>query len=86
MEEEKRTQYFYLNACRVGLLFIALVVIRALSVHQDALSFALGWIGFLLVAVHMRSVEKKLGVTKKHRLVSAGLFVFILLPLAYWLS
>lgn len=86
MEEEKRAQFFYLNICRAGLLLLALVTIRAFSVHQDTLSFTLGWIGFLLVAAHKRSVEKKLNVSKKHKLMSTGVFVMVLLPLAYWLS
>lgn len=86
MNEEKKTQYFYLNICKIGLLFIALGLMRALSIHQDPLSYILGFIGCLLVIAHVKSLEKKWGVSKKYSLVSAGIFAVIFLPMAYWFA
>lgn len=86
MDEEKKTRYFFLNVCRLGLLLIALSAIRALSIHQDALGFALGLGGFLFVTTHVKSLEKKWGITRMQSLLNAGIFSIVFLPLAYWLA
>ena len=86
MEEEKKTRYFYITTCKIGLLLIALGVVRALSIYQDGLGFVLGLIGFSFVISHIKFVEKKWGIPKKHSVFSAIGFAVVFLPLAYWLG
>lgn len=86
MDEVKRNQYFYLLICQIGLLFIALVTIRALSIYQDALGFALGFIGFSFVTAHLKFVEKNWGISKKQSFFNTIGFILVFIPLAYGLS
>ncbi|WP_211655343.1 hypothetical protein [Planococcus alpniumensis] len=86
MTEEKKVQYFNIALCQAGLLLVGLGLIRALSIHQDRLSFLLGFIGYSLFSLHIRALEKKWGIPKKHVWISNGIFILLLVPLAYWLA
>lgn len=86
MEQVEKKQLFYMILCRLGLLLVALAALRALSIHQDALSFALGLCGFWLIIAHAKITEKKWGISKKHSAMSTVIFVSLLLPLAYWFA
>lgn len=86
MEEEKKAQYFYVTMCKIGLLFIALGIVRVLAIHQDGLGFTLGLIGFSLVIAHTKFVEKKWGITTKYLAFSTAVFTIAFVLLAYWLA
>ncbi|MDE0583405.1 hypothetical protein ON064_10205 [Planococcus sp. A6] len=86
MTEEKKVQYFNIILCRAGMLLVGLGIIRALSIHQDQLSFLFGFSGFLLISVHVQALEKRWGIPKKHTWISTGIFALLFLPLAYWLA
>ncbi len=79
----KEAPRFYLLLSKIGVLFIGLVSLRALWVHQDSLSYVLGFAGFLLIIANIRSTERRLGVTRKRVWIEAGIFAAVLVPLAY---
>ncbi|MFP3322715.1 hypothetical protein R0K05_06380 [Planococcus sp. SIMBA_160] len=86
MTEEKKTQYFHLTLCKVSMLLIGLSLIRALSIHHDQLSFVLGFIGYSLISLLVRSFEKRWNIPRKHVWISNGIFLVLLVPFAYWLA
>lgn len=86
MTEEKKVQYFNIILCKTGMLLVGLGLIRALSVYQDQLSFLLGFIGYSLFSLHVRALEKKWDIPKKHVWISNGIFILLLVALAYWLA
>ncbi|KYG59907.1 hypothetical protein [Planococcus maritimus] len=86
MTEEKKMQYVHLTLCKVAMLLFGLNLVRTLSIHHDQLGFLVGFIGYSLVSIHVRSLEKKWEIPKKHVWISLGIFALIFLPLAYWLA
>ncbi|AUD14974.1 MULTISPECIES: hypothetical protein [unclassified Planococcus (in: firmicutes)] len=86
MTEEKKVQYFNIVLCKAGMLLVGLGLIRAASIHQDRLSFLLGFIGYSLFSLHIRALEKKWGIPKKYVWISNGIFILLLVPLAYLLA
>ena len=86
MTEEKKMQYFNISFCRAGMLLVGIGLIRALSIYQDQLSFLLGFIGYALISIHIKTLEKRWSIPKKHVWISNGIFILLLVPLAYWLA
>lgn len=86
MTEEKKVQYFNIALCRAGMFLIGLGLIRALSIHQDQLSFLLGFGGFLMISIHIQALEKRWGIPKKYTWISTGIFALLFIPFAYWLA
>ncbi|MDE4085353.1 hypothetical protein PO902_09990 [Planococcus maritimus] len=86
MTEEKKVQYFNIILCKTGMLLIGLGLIRTFSIYQDKSSFFLGFFGYILVSIHIQSLEKRWGIPKKHTWISTGIFLLLFVPLAYWLA
>lgn len=86
MTEEKKVQYFNIILCKAGMLLIGLGLIRAFSIYQDKSSFFLGFFGYLLVAVHIQSLEKRWKIPKKPSWLINGIFILLLAVFTYWLA
>lgn len=70
MSDGKNSLYFYMTIGHIGLLLIALVVMRFISVFRDTPGQILGLVGFMFIGIYLRFLEKKMGVSKKVSVVS----------------
>ncbi|ANU20566.1 hypothetical protein BBI15_10230 [Planococcus plakortidis] len=86
MTEEKKAQYFHIALCKAGMLLVGLGLIRAFSIHFESTSFLLGFFGYIVVSVHIKMLEKRWGIPKKHTWIGNGIFMLLFLPLAYLVS
>lgn len=68
------------------MLLVALGLIRVVSIYQVRLSSLIGFIGYALIAIHINALEERWGIPKKYKWISNGIFILLLVPLAYWLA
>lgn len=85
MNDEKKSLYLYMTVGYIGLLLIGLAAMRYISVFHDMLGQSFALFGFIFITVYLRSLEKKLGISKKEFIISKAILIVVFSILTFWL-
>lgn len=81
---QKFQDMFYISVGYLGFLLIGLAVMRYIVVLHDAAGQILTFLGFVMIIIYSRFIERKAGISKNMFVMSKVLLTIALITLTIW--